>query len=138
MNQENLMPYQQLPELQKEIRRALLRNPYPDIALAVVANLVLGFAMTQTTGLNNPEQYLIVEDPDICNIELIHMPPFNITAIDKETTLTPYLHTLASHVKSWLDDPKQKVIAGSVRLHWLLQPTSNINGLLYCMMKGAL
>lgn len=136
MEQENLTPFQRMPELQKEIRLAFLRNPYPDIALATVANLVLGFALTQVEGLNKPEQYLALDEPGECNIELIHMPVFNITAIADETMLTWYLHTIATHVKSWLDDPKQKVIAGSVRLHWLLQPTSNVNGLLYCMTKG--
>lgn len=126
-----------MPELQKEIRLCLLRNPFPDTAISAIANLVLGFTLTQVTGLNNPANYLQVDEPDdACVIELIHMPLVNITGITTTAVLTPYINQTAEYIRSWLEDPKQRIIAGSMRLHWLLQPTSNINGLLYCMMKG--
>ena len=96
----------------------------------------MAFTCAETKGLNDPSKMAQDAPDDKYVMEVVHMPPIDLTSIVTTETQSPYINDLATYIKSWFDDPKQTMIVGSLRLHWLLQPNGYINGLLYCLMKG--
>ena len=143
---------QQLQELRKEILITIQKNPFPDIVLQAISNLILGFTCTHTSGLNNPDNYDqtefcedIIQDSttltldvkllDLFAFTVAHLPTLDITILTNIETLSNYVSDMGVILKSWMDDKKEKVVAGTLRLHWILTPSGTIHGILYAIVK---
>ena len=142
------IPQDQLQQLRKEILATIQNNPFPDIALQGMSSLILGFTCKYTPEVNNPDNYdqtefsklqdvFIVESKnlDAYVFTVAHMPTLDITIITGEETLRNYINSVADALTNWIADKKERMVAGTLRLHWMLTPAGTIHGILYAIAK---
>ena len=147
------IPDEQILELRKEILITIQRNPFPDIALSAISNMILGFACVQLPGLNDADHcYWMdlsksknpndkdkpgegIENIDDFAITTTHLPIIDITLLTSAETLLNYVMSIGNIVEMWMNDPRERLVAGTLRLHWILSPEGRIHGILYSVVK---
>ena len=152
------IPDEQILELRKEILITIQRNPFPDIALQAISNMLLGFACVQLPNLNNADHCYwmnlaekipvrinvdnntaadlpLTENIDDFAITTTHLPIIDITLLTSAETLLNYVISIGNIVEQWMSDPYEKLVAGTLRLHWVLSPEGRIHGILYSVVK---